>query len=181
MPIEPSPKRADYKTRKEYRFAHKNVKRNNMRQPIVIATAVVTVVAFAITKSGAVGAIALIGTPIAWLVWVRPWWKRQEGRDAIKAAEKAGTRFKVTCPKCSAAVTMPAGNGIKCPECGFAMKVTPNAKPTPPIASAPQTPTLTPTAAVGSTASEIERLAGLHAQGALTDAEFAAAKSKVLG
>jgi hypothetical protein len=181
MPIEPSPKRADYKTRKEYRFAHKKVKRNNMRQPILIATAVVTVVAFAITKSGAVGAIALIGTPIAWLVWVRPWWKRQKERGAIQAAEKAGTRFNVTCPKCSAAVTMPAGNGIKCPECGFAMKVTPHAKPTPPTASAPQTPTIPPTTAVGSTASEIERLAGLHAQGALTDAEFAAAKSKVLG
>jgi hypothetical protein len=32
-----------------------------------------------------------------------------------------------------------------------------------------------------STASELERLAGLHASGALTDAEFAAAKAKSLG
>ncbi len=34
---------------------------------------------------------------------------------------------------------------------------------------------------IGSTAGEIERLAQLHAQGVLSDAEFAAAKAKVLG
>lgn len=38
-----------------------------------------------------------------------------------------------------------------------------------------------PTEGVGSTAGELERLAGLHASGALTDAEFAAAKTKILG
>jgi hypothetical protein len=37
------------------------------------------------------------------------------------------------------------------------------------------------TVAVGSTAGELERLAALHARGALTDAEFAAAKGRVLG
>jgi hypothetical protein len=31
------------------------------------------------------------------------------------------------------------------------------------------------------TASELERIAALHGQGALTDAEFAAAKAKILG
>ena len=34
---------------------------------------------------------------------------------------------------------------------------------------------------VASTASELERLAKLHKSGALTDAEFAAAKAKVIG
>jgi hypothetical protein len=33
---------------------------------------------------------------------------------------------------------------------------------------------------VGSTAAEIERLADLHGRGALTDEEFAAAKSKMI-
>ena len=35
--------------------------------------------------------------------------------------------------------------------------------------------------AKASTASELERLAGLHASGALSDSEFAAAKAKILG
>lgn len=169
MPMEQSPKRGNYKTRKEYRFAHKKVKRNNMKQPVVIVTAVVATVAYAITKSPAVWVITAIVTAVAWVVWVRPWWNRQMEQDAKKASEKAnslsGPRYKVACPKCSAALTAPAGNGIKCPECGFNMKVTPKVEPT---------------VAVGSTASEIERLAGLHAQGALSDAEFAAAKEKVL-
>jgi hypothetical protein len=66
MPMEPSPKRADYKTRKEYRFAHKKVKRNNMKQPIVIATAVVATIAYVITNSPAVFFIAAIVTAIVW-------------------------------------------------------------------------------------------------------------------
>lgn len=37
-----------------------------------------------------------------------------------------------------------------------------------------------PVAAGGDTIAELERLAALHTQGALTDAEFAAAKSKLL-
>lgn len=168
--MEPSPRRGDYKTRKEYRFAHKKVKRNNMKQPVVIVTAVVATVAYAITKSPAVWVITAIVTAAVWVVWVRPWWKRQMEGNAQKTAEKVGAlpgpRYKVACPKCSAALTAPAGNSIKCPKCGFNMKVTPN---------------VAPTVVVGSTASEIERLAGLHAQGALSDAEFAAAKGKVLG
>ena len=167
MPIEPSPRRDDYKTRKEYRFAHKKVKRNNMKQPVVIATVVVAVLAYAITKSAAVCIISAIVTAIVWVAWVRPWWNRQIEQDAKKAAERTNApRYKVACPKCSAALTAPAGNGIKCPECGFDMKVTPKVEPT---------------VAVDSTVGEIERLAGLHAQGALSDAEFAAAKGKVLG
>jgi Short C-terminal domain len=42
-------------------------------------------------------------------------------------------------------------------------------------------PTASTGAAPGSTAGEIERLAQLHTQGALTDEEFAAAKAKILG
>jgi hypothetical protein len=51
------------------------------------------------------------------------------------------------------------------------------------VAVTPEPPSeaTAPQAVVESTASEIERLAQLHTQGALTDAEFAAAKAKILG
>jgi hypothetical protein len=42
-------------------------------------------------------------------------------------------------------------------------------------------PTASISATPGGTAGEIERLAQLHSQGALTDEEFAAAKAKILG
>jgi cobalamin synthase len=91
MPVEPSPKRSDYKTRKEYRFAHKKVKRNNMKQPIVIAAAVVSTLAFVITKSPAAWVITAIVTAIAWAAWVQPWWRRQmEGADRM-VEEKRGS------------------------------------------------------------------------------------------
>jgi hypothetical protein len=48
----------------------------------------------------------------------------------------------------------------------------------PPPAPAPAP---APAAAGGDTTAELERLAGLHQSGALTDDEFAAAKSKLLG
>jgi hypothetical protein len=53
---------------------------------------------------------------------------------------------------------------------------TANQRPVP-AASGPQSPGPVP---VGSTAAEIERLADLHGRGALTDEEFAAAKSKMI-
>lgn len=56
---------------------------------------------------------------------------------------------------------MPMGDNIKCPTCGFHMRVAP--------------------APTNDTASELQRLATLHGSGALTDAEFAAAKAKVIG
>ena len=79
-------------------------------------------------------------------------------------------KVNVTCPKCSAALVSPVGNNIKCPKCGFRMRVWAIA----PASTPPQTPST-------DTAGELQRLAGLHSSGALTDAEFAAAKAKVLG
>lgn len=49
----------------------------------------------------------------------------------------------------------------------------------PPLASLP--PTSPPPGAGSPGIAELERLAALHAQGALTDAEFSAAKAKLLG
>jgi DNA-directed RNA polymerase subunit RPC12/RpoP len=100
-----------------------------------------------------------------------------DARADQKIAEEAAARpqYKVACPKCSAALTAPAGDSIKCPKCSFIMKVTPPVAPKVAVGS-----TVSSTA-VRSTAGEIERLAGLHAQGVLSDAEFVAAKSKVLG
>lgn len=48
--------------------------------------------------------------------------------------------------------------------------------------AAPQAPAPAPAAApADDTTAELERLAGLHQSGALTDDEFAAAKAKLLG
>jgi Short C-terminal domain len=48
-------------------------------------------------------------------------------------------------------------------------------------AAPPQTAPATPAPAPGDSTAELERLAKLHESGALTDEEFAAAKSKLLG
>jgi hypothetical protein len=50
------------------------------------------------------------------------------------------------------------------------------APPPPPVAAAPA-----PTGGDDDLSAGIERLAGMHSQGLLTDEEFAAAKSKLLG
>jgi DNA-directed RNA polymerase subunit RPC12/RpoP len=154
MPVEPSPKRGDYKTRKEYRFAHKKVKRNNMKQPVVIVSAVVATIAYVITQSPAVWVITAIVTAVVWVAAVRPWWRRLDTEAAQEAASGRGyePKYKVSCPKCSATLYAPAGDGIKCPKCGFDMKVTP------PVAPVTSMAAVTSTAAVGSTAGEIERL-----------------------
>jgi uncharacterized membrane protein YebE (DUF533 family) len=51
----------------------------------------------------------------------------------------------------------------------------------PPQQVAAPAPAPAPAAAAGDTTAELERLAQLHQSGALTDDEFAAAKSKLLG
>jgi hypothetical protein len=76
---------------------------------------------------------------------------------------------------------VPAVRGAGVPAPSETVKHAPpeTASPRPvPAASMPQSPGLVP---VGSTAAEIERLAQLRAQGILSDAEFSAAKIKVLG
>lgn len=58
------------------------------------------------------------------------------------------------------------------------------APPAPPQQAPPQPapgPQAAPAGAAGDTTAELERLAGLHQQGVLSDEEFAAAKKKVLG
>ena len=51
---------------------------------------------------------------------VHPAWMGRGGQPAGGAG-----RYNVTCPSCSAALVSPAGDNIKCPECGFRMKVWP--------------------------------------------------------
>jgi hypothetical protein len=69
MPIPPSPKRQDYKTRKEYRFAHKKHKREIQKQPIVIVTSIVFAIVLVATHgNGPATLIALIGTPICFQI-----------------------------------------------------------------------------------------------------------------
>lgn len=95
--------------------------------------------------------------------------KAMEKTARLQEQQAAGAaRVNVKCPKCSAALVSPVGNNIKCPKCGFRMRVWATA----PAASQP---------AATDTAGELQRLAALHASGALTDAEFAAAKAKIIG
>lgn len=94
-------------------------------------------------------------------------------KQIAKADRQASApRLNVTCPKCSAALVSPPGNNVKCPKCGFRMRVWATANP-----PAPSAPT---TSGNNGTAGELERLAALHARGALSDEEFAAAKAKML-
>jgi hypothetical protein len=68
---------------------------------------------------------------------------------------------------------------------GAAAEATPSpaaaAGATPPAADAPVAPAAPAASSPGDPIGEIERLAGLHASGALTDEEFAAAKKTVIG
>ena len=85
-------------------------------------------------------------------------------------AQRAATvpLYNVCCPKCSATVRLPVSKSIKCPQCSYRMSVTPTPR---------QPATINVTAR--DTTSELERLAKLHSSGALTDEEFAAAKTAV--
>lgn len=66
MTIPPSPKRSEFKTRKEYRFAVGKYKRAVKKEPIIIATAIVFSIVLVATKgNGPATLVALIGTPIA--------------------------------------------------------------------------------------------------------------------
>jgi len=103
-------------------------------------------------------------------------WRRRV--DAQMKAARSGQppavsshKFNVICPKCRAALISPLGDNIKCPQCGFRMRVY---QTTP-------SPALRAPSPSDSTASELERLAKLRKSGGLTDEEFAAAKAKVLG
>ena len=96
---------------------------------------------------------------------------RIQGQMLKQQQSAAVPRVNVNCPKCHAALVSPVGDNIKCPFCGFRMRVW---QTTPaPAPSQPQSPP--------NTTSELERLAALHASGGLTDGEFAAAKAKILG
>lgn len=89
---------------------------------------------------------------------------------AAEARRAATPRYNVQCPNCKAQLTAPAGDHIKCPKCRGRMKVTPRASA--PATAAPR---------ADDVAAQIERLAALRRDGALTEGEFVDAKAKVLG
>ena len=84
------------------------------------------------------------------------------------------TFFRFVCLNCNAQLESPASRSVTCPLCGFEMWVKAGARS---HSVGPANSTATPRP---STTSELERLAKLHSSGALTDAEFAAAKTRVL-
>lgn len=77
----------------------------------------------------------------------------------------AAPRYNVSCPHCHKALVAPAGT-VRCVRCRKMITVTPK--------------TAAPPANVGVSA-ELELIASLHQSGALTDAEFAQAKQRILG
>lgn len=81
----------------------------------------------------------------------------------LKLMQRAAVlRYNVNCPHCRTALVAPAGTH-RCVKCRKTLTVTPNA-PDP-----------------SSNVADLERLATLHQTGALNDAEFAAAKQRLLG
>lgn len=90
------------------------------------------------------------------------------------------TLYNVRCPNCSAALQSTASESVTCPKCGFHLWVRPNIRSTTVRSSKTTTTAPRPSTRKPSTSSELERLAKLHRSGELTDAEFAAAKARVL-
>lgn len=86
------------------------------------------------------------------------------------------TQYKVKCPSCSAPLVSPASSNITCPKCHVAMRVTAEGESA--VAAVCEMPgTATRSASL---TDELERLATLHSQGALSADEFAAAKRRLL-
>ena len=100
---------------------------------------------------------------------------KPEAASRDQAAD--GTPYKVRCPGCSAYLVSRPGTGIKCPKCNVEMTVTPIDAQT---ATALRETTAAVAQAQPGLTNELERLAGLHRTGALSDDEFAAAKARVL-
>lgn len=106
--------------------------------------------------------------------------------DAPYVVRGGQTLYRFPCQNCDAALEAPASNRVTCPYCGFAMRVRAGKQSHSVSPADPPKPTrgASTTTPIGgrrpSTASELERLAKLHRSGELTDAEFAAAKARVL-
>jgi predicted histidine transporter YuiF (NhaC family) len=113
MPVQPKPKRTEFKTRKEYRFAIKKQKREIQKQPIVIISAVVLALVMQITNSAGAAILSAIGAAILFAV------------ISNKYRHEATPTYNVSCPTCHGAVIVPAGK-IKCPKCSAPIIVTPN-------------------------------------------------------
>jgi hypothetical protein len=64
MTITPKPKREEFKTRKEYRFAIKKHKREIQKQPIIWVTAIVMALVITISHSGGATVVSGIITAI---------------------------------------------------------------------------------------------------------------------
>jgi len=113
MTIQPAPKRTEFKTRKEYRFAKKKQKREIQKQPIVIVSAVVLVGVMMITNSAGAAVLSAIGAAIAWAYLSK------------RYGDQSAPTYKANCPTCHGAVIVPAGQ-VKCPKCSAPMRVSPN-------------------------------------------------------
>lgn len=113
MTVQPKPKRTEFKTRKEYRFAIKKHKREIQKQPIVIISAVVLALVMQVTNSAGAAILSAIGAAIFFAVM------------SDKYRQESTSTYQVSCPSCHGAVVVPAGK-IKCPKCSAPMKVTPN-------------------------------------------------------
>ena|ERR1022692_2872378 len=112
MTIQPSPKRTEFKTRKEYRFAKKKQKREIQKQPIVIVSAVALVGVMMTTNSAGAAVVSAIGAAIGWAYLSK------------RYGNQSGTTYKVSCPTCHGAVIVRAGQ-VKCPKCSAPIKVSP--------------------------------------------------------
>jgi hypothetical protein len=88
-------------------------------------------------------------------------------RPARTTSQQAAPLHTVTCPSCSATVHLPFGDNQRCPSCQKPIRVFP-------------TPLNSPAPTANDSVGDLERLAKLHASGALTNEEFAAAKAKIL-
>jgi Short C-terminal domain len=106
--------------------------------------------------------------------------QRQASRAAATAQAPQATaaerpKYKVPCPHCSAPLVARAGDNITCPKCRGLMRVT--ARGGSAVASVVESHA---SASGSSMTDELERLATLHSNGALSEAEFEAAKRKLL-
>jgi hypothetical protein len=64
MPVQPKPKRTEFKTRKEYRFAIKKHKREIQKQPIVFIPAVTMSIVLVLSQNPLAAIIVAIITAI---------------------------------------------------------------------------------------------------------------------
>jgi hypothetical protein len=180
-----SPRRSDYRTRKEYRWAKKVEQREMMTRPIVnarplSARIILTGILWFVVVFAAVGALprhagagwgslAIVVSTAAAIVFYRSrlcqrWgraWDDYARKSRIKTVERGDTSI--------------AGRWAA----NVVQKERGESRAVASAAAAPSQPPA-PQQTVG-IAAEIDRLAGLRQSGALSEEEFALAKAKLLG